>query len=301
MKNLISFIGFGEAAFHIANGLRSEGLMEIVAYDVNQDHDKLGEIIRNRAQESGVILADSLEEAYRDSKFIVSLTSAKVAYNVAKGIIPNLKSGQTYIDMNSAAPTLKEEIDSIQREDGVLVCDAAVMTTVPGKGHKVPIFLSGSGAGEFYREMSKYGMNLTDLEASTGASSAIKMFRSVFMKGLPQLMMESMVPAARFGALDILIDSLNEALLGKTIEDLSQVFFARTMIHAERRAKEMSDAVLTLEDMGIDASMSKAIQYKLEQLAKEEYIEVIGPEGDMDFRDAIKILIDRGSEVNEQC
>ncbi len=85
MKNLISFIGFGEAAFHIANGLRSEGLMEIIAYDVNQDHDKLGEIIRNRAQESGVILADSLEEAYGDSKFIVSLTSAKVAYNVAKG------------------------------------------------------------------------------------------------------------------------------------------------------------------------------------------------------------------------
>ena len=301
MENLISFIGFGEAAFHIANGLKSEGLTDIIAYDVNQNHKERGEIIRNRAGEAGVVLADSLEEAYSKSRFIASLTSAKVAYNVANEIIPNLKSGQVFVDMNSAAPALKENINNIKREDGVLVCDAAVMTTVPGNGHKVPIFLSGDGAIEFYLELSKYGMNLTDLKAPIGASSAIKMFRSVFMKGLPQLMIESMVPAARFGALDTLIDSLNGTLVGKTIEDLSQVFIARTMVHAERRSKEMADAVLTLEEMGLDASMSKAIQYKLEQLAAKKYVDIIGPEGDMDFRDAIKILIDEGTELNEQC
>lgn len=291
MENLICFIGFGEAAFHIANGLRSEGLKDIIAYDVNQGHEERGEIIRTRAKEAGVVLADSIEDAYSKSKFVASLTSAKVAYNVAQGIIPNLKAGQVFIDMNSASPALKEKINTIDKEDGVLICDAAVMTTVPGNGHKVPIFLSGDGAGEFSVELGNYGMNLRDLEATIGASSAIKMFRSVFMKGLPQLMIEAMIPAAKFGVLDTLIDSLNGSLVGKSIEDLSQIFIARTMIHAERRSKEMADAVSTLEEMGLDASMSKATQYKLEELAAKNYINEIGPKGDMDFKDAMEILM----------
>lgn len=292
MNNLICFIGFGEAAFHIANGLRSEGLSKIIAYDVNQDLGETGGIIRKRAKESGVTLAKTMEDAYKNSKFIISLTSAKVAYNVAKEIIPNLKKEQIFVDMNSAAPHIKVKINEIEREKGVLVCDAAVMTTVPGNGHKVPIFLSGDGALEFYLRLKEYGMNLKDLKSNIGASSAIKMFRSVFMKGLPQLMIESMVPAAKFEVLDILIESLNQTLVGKTIEDLSQVFFARTLIHAERRSKEMEDAIITLEEMELDASMSKATQYKLEQLVTRNYIDIIGPDGDMDFKDVIKILIE---------
>lgn len=299
MEKLIAFVGFGEAAFHIANGLKSEGLSDIVAYDINQNDEKRGEIIRKRAEEAGITLVDTLEDAYSSAKFIASLTSSKVAYSVAESIIPHLKSGQVFVDMNSAAPVLKSDIGNIPHAEGVLVCDAAVMSTVPGSGHKVPIFLSGEGANVFYDSLIKYGMNLTDLNAPIGGSSAIKMFRSVFMKGLPQLMIESMVPAAKFGALDALVDSLNETVVGKTIEDLANVFIARTMVHAERRAKEMKDVVSTLESMGLDASMSRSTEEKLEQLAAMNLVDVIGPKGDMDFRDAIKLLLVKGEISNE--
>lgn len=299
MENLITFIGFGEAAFHIANGLKSEGLMNIVAYDINQNDEKRGEIIRKRAEEAGITLADTLEEAYSSAKFIASLTSSKVAYEVAELIIPNLLPGQVFVDMNSAAPVLKRDIGNILHAEGVLVCDAAVMSTVPGSGHKVPIFLSGEGANAFHDSLKEYGMNLTNLNAPIGGSSAIKMFRSVFMKGLPQLMIESMIPAAKFGALDALVESLNETIVGKTIEDLANVFIARTVVHAERRAKEMTDVVSTLESMGIDASMSKSTKEKLEQLAAMNLVDVIGPKGDMEFREAIKLLLVQGEISNE--
>lgn len=294
MENLICFIGFGEAAFHIANGLKSEGDIKIIAYDVNQNDEVRGEIIRQRAKEAGIDLAKDLEGAYESSKYIVSLTSAGVAVKVAKGIIPNLTNNQVYVDMNSASPDVKREIDLIDKNDGVLVCDAAVMTTVPGNGHRVPIFLSGEGAECFYNDLIKFNMNLTNLNAQIGASSAIKMFRSAFMKGLPQLMIESMLPAAEYGALDALIESLNETLVGKTIEDLSQNFIGRTMVHAERRAKEMENVVQTIEKMGFDASMSKSAQKKLEILAEENYVDRVGPKGDIDFKDAINILIKKG-------
>ncbi len=194
MGKLLVFIGFGEAAYHIAKGLKSEGLDEMAAYDANFCDESRGELIRSRAQETGVPLFESLEEAYRSAKFIVSLTSAKVAYDVANGVIPYLREGQVYVDMNAAGPTVKNAISEIKRKEGVLVCDAAVMSTVPQNGHKVPMLLSGDGAKAFYESLAPYHMNLTDLQAEAGGSSAIKMFRSVLMKGLPQLMFESMVP-----------------------------------------------------------------------------------------------------------
>jgi 3-hydroxyisobutyrate dehydrogenase-like beta-hydroxyacid dehydrogenase len=291
LKYLIAFIGFGEAAFHISNGLISEGLTNIIGYDVNQNDEKLGLVIRKRAEEARVNLVESLEVAYSSAVFIVSSTSAKVALSVAQSIIPNLISGQTYVDTNSAAPTVKNDIANIPHADGVMICDAAVMSTVPGNGHKVPMLLSGDGAKAFYDEFSKYGMNLTDLKCPAGGSSAIKMFRSVFMKGLPQIMIEAMAPAAKFGALDALVDSLNETMYGKTVEQMANTFIARTMVHARRRASEMKDVITTLEAMGLDASMSKSTEAKLEQLAEMNLIDKIGADGNMDYKEAIKLLI----------
>ncbi len=293
MENLIAFIGFGEAAFHIANGLKSEGLDKIVAYDVNQDHEKFGAIIRKRAEEAGITLVETLEAAYSNARLVASLTSAKVAYQVAKSVIPNLSAGQVFIDMNATSPTVKHDIGNIQRVEGVQVCDAAIMSTVPGNGHRVEIFLSGEGADTFYSELSKYGMKLSDLNAPLGGSSAIKMFRSVFMKGLPQLMIESMYPALKFGALDALVTSINESLYGKTLDELANMLVARTMVHAGRRAKEMEEVVATLESMGIDASMSMGAKIKLEQLSDMNLIDVIGPEGKMNYKDAIAVLNER--------
>jgi 3-hydroxyisobutyrate dehydrogenase-like beta-hydroxyacid dehydrogenase len=291
MDNLIAFIGFGEAAFHIANGLRSEGLTSIVAYDVNQNDDKKGPYIKKRALEAGITIVDTSEEAYLSAKFIVSLTSASVAYEIAEKIIPNLSPGQVFVDMNSASPKVKSEIGDIYHSEGVLICDAAVMKTVPGNGHKVPMLLSGDGAKEFYDNMIEYGMNLTDLNAQLGGSSAIKMFRSVFMKGLPQLLIESMMAAEKYGVLDILVDSLNDSIKGKTVEKLADTLIVRTLIHAERRASEMKDVISTLEGMGMDASMSIGTKEKLLKIADMDIADKIGSDSNIDYKEAIRLLI----------
>lgn len=295
MDNLIAFIGFGEAAFHIANGLKSEGMTNMVAYDVNQNDDNKGPFIKKRALEAGIALVDTSEKAYSSAKFIVSLTSASVAYDIAKEIIPNLSAGQVYVDMNSASPKVKSEIGNVQRPEGVLVCDAAVMSTVPGNGHKVPMLLSGDGAKEFYDSMSGYGMNLTDLNAQIGGSSAIKMFRSVVMKGLPQLLIESMMAAEKYGVLDTLLESLNDSIKGKAVEELAESMIVRTLIHAERRASEMKDVMSTLESMGIDDSMSAGTKEKLMKMADMDIAGKIGSASHKDYKQAIRLLIAESS------
>lgn len=289
MEYTLVFIGFGEAAYNIAAGLKEEGFTSMAAYDNMADDPKRGELIHKRASEVGVPLI-TLEEAIEKGEFIASLNSAKVAYSVAESIIPHLKNGQVYIDFNSANPDVEVRIDGIKRAEGVLFCDAGVMGTVPGNRHKVPMYLTGDGSQVFYDSFSKYGMKLTILDAPAGGSSAIKMLKSVVMKGLPQLMFESFEAADKYGVLDTLVKSLASSLEGKTVEKLADTFIARTMIHAERRAAEMRDVVATLEKAGVDASMTEATVRKLDVLAAEHWADKIDPSGNMDFRSAIRTL-----------
>ena len=169
------------------------------------------------------------------------------------------------------------------------------MGTVPGNRHKVPMFLAGDGAKAFCDAFSPCGMKLTVLDAPAGGASAIKMLKSVVMKGLPQLMFESYAAAEKYGVLDTLTESLSESLNGKTVEKLSNTFIARTMIHAERRSAEMRDVVATLEALGVDASMSKATVAKLDALAEDHWAEKMDPSGNMDYKDAIRLWVNKES------
>ncbi|AMN81310.1 MULTISPECIES: DUF1932 domain-containing protein [Pseudomonas fluorescens group] len=282
----IVFIGFGEAAYHLCAGLRTTGDLQICAFDAN-----VSPALQQRADQQHVTLFDSLENACRDARFVVCLTSASSALGIARKVLPLLVAGQTYVDMNSAAPTVKQAIDQLPRPAGVGFCDSAVMGTVPGNNHRVPMLLAGSGAAAFAEAFTPRGMQLTVLEAEAGAASAIKMLKSVVMKGLPQLLLEAFQAGEKFGVLDTLVASLGDSLNGKTVEQLANTFTARTLIHAKRRSAEMDDAVTTLEAAGVDATMTRATQGQLDKLAATDWASLLGPDGsDMDFRTAIAHL-----------
>lgn len=55
----IGFLGFGEAGFHIAKGLRSAGVTDIAAYDIHVNTPGRGEIIQSRAFQTGTALTAS--------------------------------------------------------------------------------------------------------------------------------------------------------------------------------------------------------------------------------------------------
>jgi len=292
LKNLVTFIGFGEASYHIVKGLKLEGLNEIVAYDAFSDHPEKGVIINKRAGEIGIELIPDLETAIRSSKFVVSATSAKIALSIAESVFKYMETGQVFVDINAASPMTMKAISELERNEGVLFCDAAVMGVVPSEGHRVPMLLSGDGAESFKSELSGYGMQLTDLKTIAGGSSAIKMFRSVFMKGLTQLLIESLTASAKFGVLDTIVESLTESLQNKTIEDLSNQLIPRTVVHAERRVSEMKEVISTLGDMGLDYSMSKSTKEKLEKIASSEKSKGLDGIPPNDYKEAIEVLID---------
>lgn len=292
----IAYIGFGEAAYNIVKGWRAEGLENITAFDANKNDPVKGGLINRRAADAGIILTDTVEEAYQDADFIFNNTSASCALAIAQSVLPDLKAGQTYLDLNATSPTMKTEMSQVPRAEGVNFIDVAIMGAVPKKGHKSKMYLAGEGVQEFYRVFSQYGMDLHPLDAPAGGASAIKMFKSVFSKGLPQLLLESMLPAAKYGVLDEFMANINKSLMKRTMEEYADLVLVRTVIHAERRSHELHEVVSTLESMDMNASMSKATLARLEQLVEKKIPSEIPGDAEMSYRDVIDLILKKMEE-----
>lgn len=293
MEKAIAFIGFGEAAFYISKGLAEQGCALMKTYDSNWQDPQRGAVIVKRAQEAKVELCSTPDEAIAGADFVLSLTSAKVAEAVARDILPRMSTGQVFLDMNSASPQTKRKIGEIPRPQGVKVCDTAIMASVPMNGHRVPLLMSGAGGDEFAKAMDGYGMRIEVLDAPLGGASAVKMMRSVFMKGYPQVLLECLLAAEEYGVTEQILDSLEESVGGKTVRQLADQLFSATSIHASRRASEMDEVVDTLNEMGLESDMSNAARSRLYNLAKLNMIEILGSDGKMPYQKLVPLLLRR--------
>ena len=192
MANLpaLGFVGFGEAAFHISKGLRQAGVAQIAAYDINTHSATLGPRIQQRAQETGTTLADSSEALTAASDLVISTVTANEAVHAAEQTAPFLTGRHLYADLNSISPAAKQEIGRIIAASGARFVEGAIMAPVPPYGHRVPILLGGVAAKTFLEQMAPYGMQLDFAGDEIGAAAAVKMFRSIIVKGMEALIFE---------------------------------------------------------------------------------------------------------------
>jgi len=258
----LGFIGFGEAAFNIAKGLKGEGLDGIIAYDKFWKDAPGSELICQRATEAQVRLVPTHQELVEKSEMVVSAVSADMAVSLAKTSRPFLKPGQMYVDINATSPMTKEEIDKIISPVALFV-DCAVMGPVPTYKHKVPVSVSGSGAKAFTDIMMPFGMNITFMDAPAGSASASKMFRSIFMKGFVVLLLEMLTAAHKYKVEDDVLLSVKETLTAGPLLEVVNGLIGRGVIHSERREHEMDEVIATLETLKVDGIMSKATKAKL--------------------------------------
>ena len=260
----LGFIGFGEAASGISKGLKESGLENIYFYDAFYNKEPMGQLIMKRANDVKVILCENEKELANKAQVIMSSVVAKVAVGVAQSISPYLTKNHIYIDTNSASPMVKEEVSNVILASGAKFVDAALMGPIPTYLNRVPIFACGNGANEFKELMSPYNMNITNIGDKPGQASAIKMFRSIFMKGYVTLLMETMIASNKYNASDLVLQSIAETMDKESFMETVRLLVTRGVIHAERRAYEMNEVLKTLSEIGVDSTMSEATKKKLQ-------------------------------------
>jgi 3-hydroxyisobutyrate dehydrogenase-like beta-hydroxyacid dehydrogenase len=287
----IGFVGFGEAGSTIAAGLRSAGADRLFAFDINADSGRFGPLIRERAGRSGTALVESSSELAARSRILFSTVTSSAALDAARQTAPFLTPDHLYADLNSVSPAVKQAIAGVVDGSGARFVEAAVMAAVAPHGHRVPMLLGGPSARAFADAMAPFGMRLQVLDgAAIGAAAAVKMCRSIVVKGLEALLCECVLGASRYGADAHVFQSLNESFPGLDWKSLADYMVGRVVVHGERRAREMEEVVETLRAIGVEPIMADATARRQDWSARLDLRAHFAPDGPKTYRDVINVV-----------
>jgi 3-hydroxyisobutyrate dehydrogenase-like beta-hydroxyacid dehydrogenase len=254
----ITMVGFGEAGSILGADLAASGC-EVVTYDILLDAEASRAAMLEKARRARVQTADALEAAVKGADLVVSAVTAASSAAVARDACKALRAGQIFLDINSCSPATKRSNAQIVQSAGADYVEAAVMAPVPPQRLKVPMLLGGSRATELAPVLTALGMNATPISDQIGVASAVKMCRSVVIKGIEALAVESMLAARRFGAENEVLASLQGTFPQMGWQDkLPDYLISRVAEHGRRRAAEMREVAHTLEDVGIEPTMALA-------------------------------------------
>jgi 3-hydroxyisobutyrate dehydrogenase-like beta-hydroxyacid dehydrogenase len=142
------------------------------------------------------------------------------------------------------------------------------MSPVPLNGIKGVIGASGAEAEQFRALLAPYGMNIKVVGPKPGGASAMKLIRSVCMKGLSAVLMESLEAAQRYGVLEAAAADIAGSFDERPFAQNMKRYVCGTAVHAERRIHEMADALALLNALGSSTRMTKATRAKLADVAK---------------------------------
>jgi 3-hydroxyisobutyrate dehydrogenase-like beta-hydroxyacid dehydrogenase len=264
---LLGFIGFGEAAFELASGLKNQGLGKLTAYDPFWNVPANSSLIFNRATTAGVTLVQTPEEVLQQINVVIVAVPADKALEVSNQLKSHLQKGTLYIDVSASAPNVKKKVADNIKEKGGKFVDAAMMGPLPVYKHEVPILASGDGTDAFIEIMQPFGMVISKVGEVPGDATAVKLIRSIYMKGIAGLYIELLEAAHEFNVETLVIDSLSETINGRTFEETMNRLVTGTALHAIRRSVELGGTIELLDSVNIDSTMSKAAKEKIEKLA----------------------------------
>jgi 3-hydroxyisobutyrate dehydrogenase-like beta-hydroxyacid dehydrogenase len=226
-------LGLGEAGGRIASDLAAAGA-DVRGYDP--------------AVANGVV--DAVDAVF-DRDVVLSFTSASAALAAAAAALPGQRSDAVYADLNTTAPALKRELAAIV---GARFADVAVLGPIPSRGVQTPVVASGPAAEAFEAALVRVGMPVRVVSREPGDAAALKLVRSVFMKGLAASVLESAAAAEALGERGWLEEQVADVIGRPLLERL----VAGSSAHAVRRVDEMDAASALLVELGIEPRVASA-------------------------------------------
>ena len=249
----VSFIGFGEAGQAIAAGLRESGIERVAAWDILFPVAE-GARLKAAGETIGVRLANSAADAVAETDMIISAVTAASSLDAARSVEPHLKGAPYYLDINSVSPGRKQATAKLLGERARYV-DVAVIAPIHPARHKTPLLIAGPHAQAISPLLNELEMKLSVVGAETGHAAAIKMIRSVMIKGIEALTVECFLAAARAGVLDEVTASMKNNYPTLDWTKIAEYNLERMASHGERRAAEMEESAATLRELGLDPLM----------------------------------------------
>lgn len=261
MNHKIAFIGFGEAASAFVKGWDVPAGAVVCGYDIKTDVKDAAVRSSKDADYAAcnVTGCRTLSEALEGADVVFSLVTADQALIVAELASTCISKDAYYMDCNSCAPGTKQRNARVINASGARYVDVAVMAPVHPKLHQTPVALCGVHAQSAQAILDSFDMNTSFVEGDVGASSSIKMIRSIMVKGLESLFAECVLAGRRAGVDEMVLESLDNSYPGFDFKEKATYMLERSMTHGVRRAAEMREVALTVDQLGLQGDMARAI------------------------------------------
>jgi len=267
MSSPLVLIGYGEAGSTFARAAGWEGAA--TAWDLRKER-------LEAAAGDGLCVATSAQEALSGARLVLSLVTADSALPAAKDYASLLAPGTLWCDMNSVAPETKRAAAKAIEAAGGRYVDVAVLAPVNPARLGVPLLISGSAAAEAESALRQAGFTRTCVVGDEiGRASAIKMIRSVMVKGIEALTAEMMLAAAAAGVTDEVIASLDASEKAQPWADRAAYNLERMTTHGLRRAAEMEESARTLADLGIEPVMTSGTARRQREMAGSDIADIL--------------------------
>jgi 3-hydroxyisobutyrate dehydrogenase-like beta-hydroxyacid dehydrogenase len=257
---VIAVLGLGEAGSAIASDLVAAGV-RVRGYDPAVT---AAEPVIDTASEA---------EAARGVHLVLSVNSAKAAVDALRAGLPGVRQGGQpprgedqgenprpdvlWADLNTASPGTKRQLAGIAGNAGVAFADVAMMAPVPGRGLRVPMLASGTGAARYSAMLTSLGADIGVLDGPAGLAASRKLLRSVFYKGMAAAIVEALDAARAAGDEQWLRDHIAAELAAMDVATLARITDG-TRRHAVRRTAEMEAAADMLTELGVAPLMADA-------------------------------------------
>jgi 3-hydroxyisobutyrate dehydrogenase-like beta-hydroxyacid dehydrogenase len=165
-------------------------------------------------------------------------------------------------------------------ERRVAYVDVALLGTVVISGLQLPMLAAGPGAGRWAQIGSDLGMRITPIPGDAGRATAIKLIRSVYMKGRDALVLEMLVAARRHGVERDVIRTIGGAGEQVPFEALADRVMGALSVHAGRRADELVASARQLQAAGVEPLVTRAAAQRLRWMADLGVHEHVGTRRD---------------------
>lgn len=255
MSLQICLLGFGEVGQTLARDLAPMA-GRLVAWDLKfADRDSTP---ARAAARFGVAAARDAGAAVADAGLVISAVTAAQIGAAAQSVAPQLAAGTWYLDLNSCSPASKAAAGALIDARGARFVEAAVMSPIEPRGAASPMLIGGAHAAGFLPLAQHLGFTqMKVMPGKLGSASAAKMCRSVVVKGLEALVLESLLSARRHGVEEVVLESLRTL----KVDDWRQgarYMASRALLHGARRAEEMREVARTVSEAGLAPHMSSA-------------------------------------------
>ncbi len=248
-----SIIGYGEVGSRFATDLAQNANGPIRVFDID---DKA----RCRAADAAhVTVTETAADAACETDVVVVSVTPNSVLDAVESLMGSLGHAPLVLDVNSVSPGTKAAaFERIELFGGRYV-EAAITTSIPAHGLRSPMLLGGPHMRAFAETMAPFAMALTAFSPDVGRASSVKMCRSILIKGLEALVIESMLSARHYGVENEVLASLVDTLPHKDWSALARYLIGRSLVHGRRRSEEMFEAAQTVRQAGFEPLLSAAI------------------------------------------